>query len=318
MIDSIKKSQLFSLVENQPLDYFKLLDELFTPNFSIGQVGISRQEIQFWQAKELIKLEALSGEKREWNKVSFFDFIWLRIVAELRGLGASVETLLLVRNFFYNRLPEDVIEEIIKQCIANPVFDKLKEAVGDDLVKEFYENRYEVKQTLANEFNLLIMIVLGLLDNNYPTYLIVHKDREPELFVMAPSLIDDYKLEDLLLKNSSYYVIYLNSFLVDFFQSPKVKDDDWQRLFKLSKAERKILELLRKEDIKELRVKFNLKQQKGILLVEVVEQTDVNEVQNKLNSLLEKGKFKQIKIQTEGNNLVFVEQTTKYKITVSN
>jgi len=50
------------------------------------------------------------------------------------------------------------------------------------------------------------------------------------------------------------------------------------------------------------------------LMVEVIEKTDVNEMQKKLNSLLEKGKFKQIKIQTEGKNLVFVEQTTKHKI----
>lgn len=314
MKDKFKKNQISLMVENHPLDYFQLLDELFTPNFSIGQVGISRQEMQFWEAKGLIKLEESVAEKREWNKVSFFDFIWLKLVAELRGLGASIETILIVRTFFYDRLPDEVIDEMIKQCIDNPVFDKLKQAVGEEMVKEFYENKYEVKQILSGKFNLLIMLVLGLLDANYPTYLIVHKDKEPELIIMAPNVINEYDMEDLLLKNSSYYVIYMNTLLAEFFQSPKVKDDDWQKLFKLTKAERKILELLRKEDINELRVKFNLKQQKGVLMVEVIEKAHVNEVQHKLNSLLEKGKFKQIKIHTEGKKLLFVEQTTKHKI----
>jgi DNA-binding transcriptional MerR regulator len=314
MNKKFKKNQISLMVENQPLEYFKLLEELFTPNFSIGQVGISRQEIQFWEAKGLIILQDSVVEKREWNKVSFFDFIWLKLVAELRGLGASIETVLLVRGFFYNQLPDEVIDEMIKQSISNPVFDKLKEAVGEEMVKEFYEDKYEVKQTLSSEFNLLIMLVLGLLDTNYPSYLIVHKDKEPDLMMMAPGVINEYDIDELLLKNTSYYVIYLNALLSEFFQSPKVKEDDWQKLFKLSKAERKILELLRKENINELRVKFNLKQQKGVLMVEVIEKTDVNEMQKKLNSLLEKGKFKQIKIQTEGKNLVFVEQTTKHKI----
>ncbi len=315
MNKTFKKNQISLMAKNQPLDYFKLLDELFMPNFSIGQVGISRQEIQYWEAKGLIILQDSGGEKREWNKVSFFDFIWLKLVAELRGLGASIETILLVRSFFYNQLPDDVIDEIIKQFISNPVFDKLKEAVGEEMVKEFYEDRYEVKQTLSNELNLLIMVVLGLLDTNYPSYLIVHKDKEPDFMMMEPGLINEYDIEEIFLKNSSYYVIYLNTLLEEFFQSPKVKDDDWQKLFKLSKAERKILELLRKESISELRVKFNLKQQKGVLMIEVVEKADVNEMQHKLNSILEKGKFKQIKIQTEGKNLVFVEQTTKHRIT---
>ncbi len=238
----------------------------------------------------------------------------MKIVSELRGLGASIEIILFVKTFFYSQLPGDVIDEIIKQSIANPVFDKLKEAVGEDMVKEFYDDRYEVKEKLSEELNLLTVIVLALLDTNYPTYLVVYKDKEPDLIVMAPDLIEQYDMEELLLKNSSYYVIYLNALLSEFFQSPKVKDDDWQKLFRLSRAERKVLHLLRKEDIKELRVKFNLKQQKGVLMVEVVEKVKIDEMKDKLNSLLDKEKFKQIIIQTEGDNLVFVEQTTKHKI----
>jgi DNA-binding transcriptional MerR regulator len=312
-VDREKQWMLNAFREN-PLELYPLVDGLFEPRFSIGQVGINRQEIQFWEEKELISLNESTTEKREWRKVNFFDLIWLKIIDEMRKFGVNVETIKTIKDTLFSKLDDKIIDMIVTMIADEPGFKKVAALMGDKDFKEFYTNLPQIKSLLKDELNFFILMVIGLLDLNNPTYIITLPDGNFELYVVTPENPELYNIEKYFLLGKSYHVIYLNHLLDEFFLSPKIKEEDWQRLFKLTKAEKQIVQLLRKENIKELRVKFNLSNKKGTLMVEVVQTGNLEKMKNKLNGILEKGKFKQIKIQTENNKLVFVEETTKIKI----
>lgn len=309
-----EREWLSNMIKENPLEYFSLLDGLFEPRFSIGQVGINRQEIQFWEEKKLISLNKSITEKREWRKVNFFDLIWLKVIDEMRKNGVGVEIINSIKDTLFSKLDDETVDMIITMISESSEFKKVAKLMGDADFKEFYTNLPQVKMVLQNELNYFIIIVLGLLDLNNPTYLIALPDGGSQLLIVTPENTDSSNLAEYFLKAKSFHVIYLNHLLEEFFLSPKIKEEDWQRLFKLTKAEKQIVQLLRKENIKELRVKFNLSNKKGALMVEVVETGNLEKMKNKLNGILEKGKFKQVKIQTEDNKLVFVEETTKIKI----
>ena len=302
------------LLGEAPLELFTFFDGLFEERYSIGQVGIDRQELQFWRTKGLINIAESPTEKREWIQVSFFNLIWLKIVAEMRRLGISIDTIKEVQKFLYS-IDNDVVEAMYQELINAPKYQKLHEQLGPNAVEELIKNSFDFKSYLSQNLNNLILIILAILDTNSPTYLIIEPNKEPELVFFNDNLIgSELDLEELFHRKNSFYTIYLNPLFDSFFQNKKIKEEDFQRTFKLSKAEKQIVQLLRKEGVKELRVRLNKQSKKGTLLVEVVENTDLDTMKNKLNGILEKGKFKQVKIQTEGNKLVFVEQTTKIKI----
>ena len=308
-----RKSSLSQLITDAPLEFFSFLDGLFEERYSIRQVGIERQELQFWRNNNLVVLPESPSEKREWVKVSFFDLIWLKLIAEMRRLGIPFEIIKEVKKFFHS-IDDDIIDLLYEQLLTNPIFHNLYEATGLNAQEEIRKNASNFKLLIHEKLNHFILLTLGILDNNSPTYLIIEPNKEPELISLNKAILDEIDFEKLFLRKSSFYTIYLNPLFDSYFQNEKISEEDYQRTFKLTKAERQIIQLLRKEGVKEVRVRFNQQRKKGILTVEIVENVDLNTMKGKLNGILEKGKFKQVVIQTEGNNLVFVEQTTKLKI----
>ena len=308
-----RKSSLSQLITDAPLEFFSFLDGLFEERYSIRQVGIERQELQFWRNNNLVVLPESPSEKREWVKVSFFDLIWLKLIAEMRRLGIPFEIIKEVKKFFHS-IDDDIIDLLYEQLLTNPIFHNLYEATGLNAQEEIRKNASNFKLLIHEKLNHFILLTLGILDNNSPTYLIIEPNKEPELISLNKAILDEIDFEKLFLRKSSFYTIYLNPLFDSYFQNEKISEEDYQRTFKLTKAERQIIQLLREEGVKEVRVRFNQQRKKGILTVEIVENVDLNTMKGKLNGILEKGKFKQVVIQTEGNNLVFIEQTTKLKI----
>lgn len=308
-----RQSALSQLMTDAPLEFFSFLDGLFEERYSIRQVGIERQDLQFWRNNNLVLLPESPTEKREWVKVSFFDLIWLKLIAEMRRLGMPFEIIKEVKKFFFS-INDDIIELLYEELLNNPIYHNLYEVTGYNAKEELRKNASNFKLMVHEKLNHFIILTLGILDNNSPTYLIIEPNKEPELISLNKNLLDEIDLEKHFLRKSSFYTIYLNPLFDSYFQSEKINEEDYQRTFKLTKAERQIVQLLRKEGVKELRVRFNQQSKKGILTVEIVENADLNTMKGKLKGILEKGKFKQVVIQTEGNNLVFVEQTTKLKI----
>ena len=119
-----RKSSLSQLITDAPLEFFSFLDGLFEERYSIRQVGIERQELQFWRNNNLVVLPESPSEKREWVKVSFFDLIWLKLIAEMRRLGIPFEIIKEVKKFFHS-IDDDIIDLLYEQLLTNPIFHNL-------------------------------------------------------------------------------------------------------------------------------------------------------------------------------------------------
>ena len=305
---------------NTPYEFFVIMDGLFEERFSIGQVGIDRQELQMWRRHKIVSVAESSTDKREWVKVSFFELFWLKILDEMRSLKIPFEIIKKVDSYFHS-IEDELVEALAEKFTSNFLIENTKDS---NFKAELQSQLPLIKKDpqfvvyLKERINRLILIALELLGQNSPVYLIIDPvKKEPELLILNPDFLEEFDLKETFLRSSSYYCIYLNKIMNSFFNNDKVKEDDLHRLFKLSKAERKIITLLRKEGIKELRVKFSQAQKKGTLMIEVVETSDLKEIEKKVHGILEKEKFKQITIATEGNQIVFVEQTTKLKVNIN-
>jgi DNA-binding transcriptional MerR regulator len=296
-----------------PTEYFNLMERLFEERFSLRQIGIERQEMQYWRANGIINITPSNADERVWTKVSFFDLCWLRMVDEMRKMGVSIEVIKQLKEYFYS-VDEEVVNTIVEKMLQAPSYNLLVKTLGEEVVKQIITDLPHFSNMLKEHFTHLLLVTLILINTNYPVYLIIVPGEKPDLLLLNESTKDEIDFSEYFLKGRSFYTIYLNPITDGFFENQKVKEEDLQQMFKLSRKEKEIIKFLRKENVKELKIKFDPAKKKGIVMVELIEIKDLLTTQKNLQSLLEKGKFKQIKIQTEGTRLLFIEETTKIKL----
>jgi hypothetical protein len=70
-------------------------------------------------------------------------------------------------------------------------------------------------------------------------------------------MLEDENLRQFL--NKPFISVPLHTLLDEFYTNPKIKIEDQRKIYNLTTQESKVLDLLRKENIKEIRIKLNNK-----------------------------------------------------------
>ena len=300
--------------ENQSRDFFNFLDELYAPRFSVAQLNVKRQEMTYWKREGIIDVKQSDSLVREWVRVNFFEYTWLRLVAALRKLNLPAKAILKLKSHL------SVITDQEVKDLLNLSFEKFesispKSQLRNDYEREIVQENYpsEFLEFFKEKFTPFNILVLNLMAERRHINLLVDEDGNCEYFMpdTFKEMVEDEKLLSFL--NKPFISVPLHSLLDEFYTNPKIKIDDQKKIYNLTTQESKVLELLRKENIKELRIKLNNKDC-GVILIEVVEEKNVGPVYDKVKQLLESGKFSNITLKQENGVLRLYEEVTKYKI----
>ena len=300
--------------ENQSRDFFNFLDELYAPRFSVAQLNVKRQEMTYWKKEGIIDAKQSEGPKREWVRVNFFEYTWLRLVASLRKLNLPAKAILKLKAHL-NEITDKQIIELLQSSFEQ--FNTLSpnSKLGNDYEKEIVQENYptDFLDFFREKFPPFNILVLNLMTERRHINLLVDEEGNCEYFIpdTFKEMVSDHNLLDFL--NKPFISVPLHSLLDEFYTNPKIKIDDQRKIYNLTTQESKVLELLRKENIKEIRIKLNNKDS-GVILIEVVEEKNVGPVYDKVKQLLESGKFSNITLKQENGVLRLYEEVTKYKI----
>ena len=289
-------------------DFFGQLHE---PRFSIGQIGINSQELQNWKKYNIIELPQES--ERIWSKLSFFEFCWLRLVKTMREKYVPFNVILNVKKELFTINQEAIIDQL-KTAINNlskkhPGSGHIANASKElDTLPPVF-----IKEQFSQHFNYFILLIISLVFHDNKAFLILHNNDEISLIGGEPGK-EELFLESLVpFLDQSFIAINLNRLLDEFYDNPKIKSADYKSIFLLREKEKRVFDLLRKDGVKELKVKFDLNG-KGMILVEVKEQKSVIEMNDKIHKILSGEKYKDIRIVTENNKIVLCEVVTKTKL----
>ncbi len=80
--------------------YRKLIER----KFIIRDIGIARNILQHWQNESLLPYEY---KETGWNRFSLVEFVWLRCMTELRGLGVSQKKIRIIKDKFFGEPIEE-------------------------------------------------------------------------------------------------------------------------------------------------------------------------------------------------------------------
>lgn len=312
ILDKYSLAWFSDSLENDFKGLVDFMDSLFEPRFSVSQMGISRQELLYWRKMDLLQFEA-ADDKRSWVKVDFFEYCFIRLVAELRKLNVPLESIRILKANILH-VDEETIKEMLAATIPALETQKLDPTLAElDLKAHMLSPTKAILDGFKKYFNPFNILVISLMLQARSLNLLVNQTGQCYLFQpeeLNTTVLDEERISFL---NRPYVSIPLHTLLDEFFLNPKIRTINHQQIFNLSAKQSAILNMLKKENFLEIKIRLN-KERKGELIVQLTEQKQIPETQATIKSLLKKGNYQNIQLKTENGHIVLYEETTKYKL----
>jgi uncharacterized protein YnzC (UPF0291/DUF896 family) len=298
--------------ENSMMGFVKFIDSLLEPIFSISALNLTRQELNQWKAEGLIKSN--DSELREWVRVNFFDFIWLKMIDIMRQSKIPFTTIHKLKKEFFE-IDDQELRYLLSNAYKQGKDEIPKGEVMNLIEKEVVSQDYPpaVMALFKRYFPPFNLFIFGLMIERSPISILVNADGQT--VYLNPNQLAKTNVTEALVAflNKPFIGVPMHTLLDEFYDNPKIKLAEQQQVCNLTKLETKVLGLLRKENIKEIRIRFN-QQLRGEIIIEHVNYINPGMLLKNVQDILQRGKYSTIKIVQEDGHLKIFEEVIKEKV----
>lgn len=295
-------------IEQSILKSVELTAFLMQKQFQLANIGLSDKIAFDWTKAGLYLEEKKTAGRRKYNAV---EYVWLRLVKDLREFGMSYEALKNLRGFLMTRI--DIQRFMIEIMEAEAEEQDIEIKVIQKLMKDTIKSKKELQEAFDDAENPLMDTVLCVLIHQTVLlkgnmHLLIKKDgyamvTDGEPF--DPEIIAG----DIL--NGPYIAYPLRHILTEFVAREDLYTGPiGKSVIELSADEQKVLDLLRQGNIVSLSVRLNNGE---IKLIETEENIDVKEVKGKLVDYIKRNSYQEITYKTENGKIVNLKRKTKHK-----
>lgn len=298
--------------ENSMMGFVKFIDSLLEPIFSISALSLTRQELNQWKAEGLIKSN--DSELREWVRVNFFDFIWLKMIDIMRQSKIPFTTIHKLKKEFFE-IDDQELRYLLSNAYKQGKDEIPKGEVMNLIEKEVVSQDYPpaVMALFKRYFPPFNLFIFGLMIERSPISILVNADGQT--VYLNPNQLSKTNVTEALVAflSKPFIGVPMHTLLDEFYDNPKIKLAEQQQVCNLTKLETKVLGLLRKENIKEIRIRFN-QQLRGEIIIEHVNYVNPGMLLKNVQDILQRGKYSTIKIVQEDGHLKIFEEVIKEKV----
>ena len=301
----INVADYFSILEKAPYLFDKIQEKVFLKT----EIDIVYSDIKNWERFDLLS-EYDKSDKGNWNKISYSEYVWLKIVEQLKDFGSSNEDILLLKKYLVSKFK-------VKDYIL--LFDQLKKTIGEkdfEVYSQLYNDLNKVDSNQNLNFNILDILIVNIIYTGEQLSLFIRKDDSHYFLPFSETMLKEYSnsgirslVDDFL--NFPFYNIPISSYVSNFLSNKNdVKHNSFTMI--LTEQESKLLKIIRKnfEKIKQLKVKYKTGN------IELIEVTTIKKValESKIINHIKKADYKKITIDIANGNIVNFEDTEKIKI----
>jgi len=295
----------FSVLEKAPDLFNKIQEKVFLKT----EIDIVYSDIKNWERSNLLS-EYNESEKGNWNKISYSEYVWMKIVEQLKDFGCSNEEVLLLKKQIVSKFK-------VKDYIL--LFDEIKKIIGDKDFEIYSQLYIELKNSDPEKefnFNILDIFIVNIIYTGEQLSLFIRKDDSQHFLPFSNTMLKEYSnysisslVDDFL--NFPFYNIPISNYVSKFLSNRKDVNHNLFTMI-LSEQESKLLKIIRKnfEKIKQLKVKYKTGN------IELIEVTTIKKValESKIINHIKKADYKKITIDIANGNIVNFEDTEKIKL----
>ncbi|MDQ6755604.1 MAG: hypothetical protein M3004_01600 [Bacteroidota bacterium] len=287
--------------------YQKLIER----KFFINEADIKRNILFNWNKHSVLPYD---NSETGWQRFSLIEFVWLKIISQLRNFGLSLEKLKNLKTQIFNKEIDTY-----KQLFINSISAFDGEIANKDAVLQVFKKKNidekiwkQVLQEL--QISAFSILLLQVLIYNHNVCLVIDEKNECSFMALQDMENEKRKTNQEALNNltnSSFIIINIRKILHDFFSNENINYDNEYLLGFLNKKEKEIIEKIRLGGIKQINITFNNDKPVQMNLTKVIAP---EEAINKVSRILKKGEFQEIKLKHSDGKLSYYEQTDIIKL----
>ena len=301
----INAADYFSVLEKAPYLFDKIQEKVFLKT----EIDIVYSDIKNWERFNLLS-EYEESDKGNWNKISYSEYVWIKIVEQLKDFGSNNEEILLLKNYLVSKFK-------VKDYIL--LFDQVKNTIGEKDFEVYIQLYNDLNQLDSNQnlnFNILDIFIVNIIYTGEQLSLFIRKDDSHYFLPFSETMLKEYSnsgirslVDDFL--NFPFYNIPISSYVSKFLCNKNdVKHNSFTMI--LTEQESKLLKIIRKnfQKIKQLKVKYKTGN------IELIEVTTIKKValESRIINHIKKSDYKKITIDIANGNIVNFEDTEKIKL----
>ena len=311
-IESFQIDNMRYVLSETPEVLFDNLIKMADRKLKVTEMGIGfdRKLLYAWKQHGLLPF---SHDNKSWNRFSFIETCWLKILLEYRSIGVGIEKLKMLKEFFFK---SNFIEEFIGK--SNELIDEPNAEV--ELKKKLgITKKIEISDAVINEYKKIQLSLFSLY-----LYSIIMTRANHSLVITTDGKIEVIDL-NLLVRDSISELPKLHTFLSDntiaCVNVRKVilelsgTHEHFSKTDIGTMVSEKSVNALRKlfldNNVKEVTIRIS---ENGVATASIKKDMDLAEMQKEIYDLRKKGNFKDVIIKTRDGNIQYFEQIELVKL----
>jgi DNA-binding transcriptional MerR regulator len=280
----------------------------------LADTGVTAKNLLSWKKSNV--LIQLNNDENKWTKFNYYEYFWLMMVKELREFGVSLKIIEKIKNELI--YPFEHFEENLKKYSIRELKADYPDKTDEDLkhmseVLVFSKTSRTFGRALLESICTRLNIEMIVFKEGDAYF---HEDGEQYLFKKY-DFADDEKRYDIkniqhidLLKYRSHITISFEQILKRYTLQEK-NITNALGLEIITEEEKKVLEHIRKNDLKQVTIKYK---NKKINLIEVEEETRIVDIESRFYDHIRKDGYQEITYYTENGTMTSFIRKTKIKI----
>ena len=275
------------------------------------EIDVVYSDLVNWERSNLLNIGG-DSEKGDWKKLNYIEYVWVKIIQELRRFGFNYEE---IENFKTKLFTQVKLDDLIKAAIIDK--DNIDEQLDQETIAKFNSLvKAEHSENINVGYNYFETIIVQAIKKGEKWSILFFKDIRglyvpisTETFRGFDKINEFELLQELLSK--TFLSVSLNDIISKFLV-------DGENLFQkrtisiLTKEEHVVLKYIRKgfKNIKSIQIRFKNQQ------MDRIEVTTIKKVklESRLIDYIKKGDYQSISIDTVDGKIAHFENTQKYKL----
>jgi len=306
VVNPLKMNISAGRYHKQVLKIPELCLELSERMFLKTQIDVVYTDFVNWERNNLLFVDS-DVEKGKWKKLNYFEYVWVKLVEQLRSYGFTYKAILTLKEKMFQNMNDKDFFDYMKKKSAYFI-----ENTGNQLTEEHFENKPLEGVYIPAFYGILLNAIV----NGDKMSILVSQDDPSELKVISSTLLKDYAhfgveddVSDILSK--THISISLSDIIAKFLVEGEGAFKQ-RRTTILSEEEHNLLKVIRNkpESLKSIKIKY---QNQKADLIEVSSLKKV-ELESRLMDHIQKGAYLNIEIVTDQSGIIRFENTKKIKL----
>jgi len=311
-IESLQIDNMRLLLSENPEVFFENLVKLSNRKLKVTEMGIGfdRKLLYAWKQHGLLPF---SHDDKSWNRFSFIETCWLKILLEYRSVGVGIEKLKILKELFFKpNFVEEFIDKI-NEFIDEPSAEaELKKKLG--LTKRLEKSDDVIKAFQSIQLSLFSLYLYSIMMTRANHSLVITANEKIEVIdlnlLIGDSLAEIPKLYSFLSDNT-IACVNVRKVILELSGTHKHFSKTEIGAMVSERSVNALRNLFLDNNVKEVTIRIS---ENGVATASIKKDMDLAEMQKEIYDLRKKGNFKDVIIKTRDGNIQYFEQTELVKL----